>query len=77
MLPMTAKDGHEYGVTLLEQQILARRYGLTLDAVRQSIVVLRSRMLSGEVAPQKSANKTRKIIESHFESSNAIERQGA
>lgn len=77
MLPMSSKDGREYAVPLLEQQHLAGRYGLTLDAVRQSILVLRSRMLSGEVSPQKSATKTKKIIASHFESSNATERQGA
>lgn len=67
MLPMAANAGREYTVTLSEQQDLARRYGLRLEAVKASLEVLQSRMLSGEVDLQKTANKTRQAIAAHIE----------
>ena len=77
MLPMAENAGRDYAVTLLEQQDLARRYELSLIAVKASLADLASRMLNGEVVPQKSATKTKRVIATHFESSNAIKRQGA
>jgi hypothetical protein len=77
MLPMAENQGRDYAVTELEQQDLARRYGLQLGEVRVRLKELREKMLSGDPAPQKTGNKTRLIIAVHFESSNAIGRQGA
>jgi hypothetical protein len=77
MLPMAPNAGREYAVTLSEQQDLARRYGMSLIALKASLEDLRSRMLSGEVVPQKTATKTKRVIDSHIESSNAVKRQGA
>ena len=34
-------------------------------------------MLAGVIAPQNTANKTKKVIQAYFESSNATGRQGA
>ena len=73
-LPMSNKT---YAVTLKEQQHLARKFGLSVDQVRSEIGRLKSLMEAGTVLPQKSATKTKKIIDFHFESSNATERQGA
>jgi hypothetical protein len=66
-----------YAVTLKEQQDLARKFGLSVDQVRFEIGRLKSLMDAGVVLPQITANKTAKIIDAHFESSNATERQGA
>jgi hypothetical protein len=66
-----------YAVTLKEQQGLARRFGLSVDQVCFEIGRLKNLMEAGIVSPQKTANKTAKIINAHFESSNATERQGA
>lgn len=75
MLPMDTQ--REYAVTLSEQQSLARRYGIALDAVKASLLVLRADLLSGVAVPQKTATKTKRVIADHFESSDAIGRQSA
>lgn len=66
MLPMSTANGRVYATTLSEQQSLARRYGLSLVDVKASLGALRLQMLSGEVMPQATATKTRKIIDDHF-----------
>ena len=76
-LPMSNNTYKTYAVPLKEQQDLARRFGLTVDQVRSELGRLKNLMEAGTVLPQKTANKTKKIINAHFESSNATERQGA
>jgi len=76
-LPMSNDTRKTYAVTLKEQQDLARKFGLSVDQVRVEIGRLKNLMDAGVVLPQKTANKTAKIINAHFESSNATERQGA
>jgi hypothetical protein len=76
-LPMSNDTRKTYAVTLKEQQDLARKFGLSVDQVRSEIGRLKNLMDAGVVLPQKTANKTTKIIDAHFESSNATERQGA
>lgn len=73
-LPMSNKT---YAVTLKEQQDLVRRFGLSVDQVRSELDRLKNLMEAGTVHPQNTANKTKKIINAHFESSNVTERQGA
>ena len=73
-LPMSNKT---YAVTLKEQQDLARRFGLSVDQVRSELDRLKNLMEAGTVPLQNTANKTKKIINAHFESSNVTERQGA
>jgi len=77
MLPMAENQGHDYAVTESEQKDLARSYGLQVDVVRERLADLREKMLAGDPAPQKTGNKTKRIIAAHFESSNVIGRQGA
>ena len=77
MLPMAPSAGREYAVTWTEQQALAGRYGMTIDAVRACMNDLRVLMSNGDIAPQKTGNKTKAIISSHIERSNATGRQGA
>lgn len=76
-LPMSNNVYKTYAVTLKEQQDLARRFGLSVDQVRSELDRLKNLMEAGTVPPQNTANKTKKIINAHFESSNATERQGA
>ena len=76
-LPMAHDVWRTYAVTLSEQQDLARRFGITMDQVRSELQALTSLLNAGEVTPQKSATKMRRVINSHFESSNATGRQGA
>jgi hypothetical protein len=76
-LPMSNDTWKTYAVTLKEQQDLARKFGLSVDQVRFEIGRLKNLMDAGVVLPQNTANKTAKIINAHFESSNATERQGA
>jgi hypothetical protein len=76
-LPMSNDTRKTYAVTLKEQQDLARKFGLSIDQVCSEIGRLKNLMDAGVVLPQKTANKTKKIIDAHFESSNATERQGA
>ena len=52
-------------------------FGLSVDQVRSELDRLKNLMEAGTVPPQNTANKTKKIINAHFESSNATERQGA
>ncbi len=77
MLPMSNDTRKTYVVTLKEQQELARRFGLSVDQVCSELGRLKTLMEAGTVPSQKTANKTKKIIDAHFESSNATERQGA
>ena len=77
MLPMAERAKREYAVTSLEQQDLARKFGLTVDQVRLELANLKKLMTDGAIVPVVTANRTKKIIKAHFESSNAIERQGA
>ena len=76
-LPMSNNVYKTYAVTLKEQQDLARRFGLSVDQVRSELDRLKNLMEAGTVPLQNTANKTKKIINAHFESSNATERQGA
>lgn len=76
-LPTSHNLWKTYGVTLKEQQILARKFELSLDQVRFELNRLKTLMEAGTVPPQKTGNKTKRIIEAHFESSNVTERQGA
>lgn len=76
-LPMSCEPSRDYAVTLLEQRHLARRFGLEMHQVASELIDLRERFARGELQPQKSATKTRRIINAHFERSNATERQGA
>jgi len=73
-LPML---GREYAVTLSEQRDLARRYGVTEQAVRSELFVLQAHLLDGTEEILKSANKVKKLIATHIESSDAIGRQSA
>ena len=74
MLPMVSR---EYAVTLKEQQDLARRYGISFEDVLLKLSEINGLLLSGAYEPQKTATKTKRIIASHFERSNANGRQGA
>lgn len=74
---MSHEVWREYAVTWTEQQDLAGRFGLTVDEVRSKLLELASAMNLGEWKPQKSATKTKRVIQAYFESSNATERQGA
>lgn len=76
-LPMAHSVWRTYAVTLKEQQDLASKFGLKLDQVRTELRVLMNRLIAGEIAQQKTATKMKKVINAHFESSNATERQGA
>jgi len=76
-LPMSNAVRETYVVTLKEQQNLARKFGLSGNQVCSELGRLKNLMEAGTVLPQKTANKTKKIIDAHFESSNATERQGA
>jgi hypothetical protein len=77
MLPMSPSAGREYAVTLSEQHFLASKYGISNEALRVCLFNLKKLMISGVISPQKTANKTKAVIASHIESSNAAERQGA
>ena len=77
MLPMCSKDGREYAVTWTEQLALAGRYGMTIKAIRARLSELRNLMETGVIQPQKTATKTKAVIATHIESSDATERQGA
>ena len=77
MLPMGASDGRDYAVTWTEQLALAGKYGMTIESVRASLVNLSGLMATGVIQPRKTATKTKALIASYIESSNAAERQGA
>jgi hypothetical protein len=77
MLPMAASAKRDYAVTCKEQSALAGRYGIKLADVRDRMFELSELMASGEIQPQKTGNKTKLVINSYIESSNAIGRQGA
>lgn len=76
-LPMSSESLRDYVVTLSEQQHLARKFGLEMHEVASKLLALKERLATGELVPQKTATKTRRIIYAHFESSNATGRQGA
>ena len=69
--------GRNYVVTLSEQADLACRYGITSEKVELLLAGLGEMMLSGLIEPQRTATKTKRLIGSHIESSNVMERQGA
>lgn len=69
--------GREYAVTLTEQKDLARRYGVSEQAVRSALFELQARLLDGSEELLKSATKVKKLIARHFESSDATGRQSA
>jgi hypothetical protein len=73
-LPMM---GRKYAVTLTEQRDLARRYGVSEQAVRSALFGLQARLLDGSEELLKSATKVKKLIAHHFESSDAKGRQSA
>ena len=77
MLPMAPSAGREYAVTLSEQQALAGRYGMTMEAIRVCLSDLGRLMATGAIQPQKTGNKIKALIAAHIESSDATERQGA
>ena len=66
-LPMLREPSRTYAVTLTEQRDLACRFGLTADQVRSELEALAGRFAAGELEPQKSATKTKSIIQAHFE----------
>ena len=68
-LPMTAR---EYAVTLTEQRDLARRYGVSEQAVRAALFDLQALLLDGSEEILKTATKVKKLIDAHIESSDAI-----
>ena len=74
---MAASAGRDYAVTWTEQLALAGKYGMTIEAVRSVLSDLCELMITGVIQPQKTGNKTKATIASHFERSNATERQGA
>jgi hypothetical protein len=67
MLPMSSPRGRYYTVTLSEQQDLSRKFGMPLDTVLAHLSTLRNRMFVDPSLQQKTANKTKRLIESHFE----------
>ena len=77
MLPMDPCAKRDYAVTWTEQHDLAGRYGMTIEAVRVCLNDLYGLFASGVIQPQKTGNKTKAIIQTHIERSNATERQGA
>lgn len=66
-LPMVNK---EYAVTESEQKSLACKYDLSIDEVRFMLFDLREEILVGIQSKEKTANKTKLIIDNHFENSN-------
>jgi hypothetical protein len=77
MLPMASSVRRDYAITWSEQIDLARRYGTDVDSIRVLLAKLNELMNQGVYQPQKTANKTRLIIQSYLENSNVTERQGA
>lgn len=59
-LPMTTRPAG-YCVTSIEQQHLARRFGLEIEIVRAHLVGMME-----TIAPQKTATKTKAIIEAEL-----------
>ena len=66
-LPMVDK---EYVVTESEQESLACKYDLSIDEVRFMLFDLRKKILAGLQYQAKTANKTKLLIDNHFENSN-------
>ena len=59
-LPMSNRDAG-YSVTNIEQRHLARKFGLEIEIVRQHLVGMIE-----TINPQKTANKTRAIIDAEL-----------
>ena len=66
-LPMTIK---EYAVTEGEQRRLACKFDLSIEEVRFMLLDLREKILAGLQSQAKTANKTKLLIDNHFENSN-------
>lgn len=61
-LPM-ANRPEGYCVTNIEQRDLARRHGMDEDRVREHLHRLQGELASGALHPQKTATKTKRLIQ--------------
>jgi len=64
-LPMSNRPAG-YCATMTKQKDLARRFGMEIEPVRERLHHLQGELLAGNVTPQPTANRTKKLIDAEL-----------